>query len=189
MPIRRVRRHARTAGACILQPATAVFLVAIWLLLWGRVTLGLIASGIVVAGSAMALFPMPALEIRGRPRPLAAIAFVLRFQYDVVIASVQVAWLALRPGPEPPCAVIGVDLHTRSDLLMTLVAEGLSLVPGSLVVEVDRQSRILYLHVLGVHDHDDIERERQRAEGFEARMIRAFGSPGDRERLARGERG
>jgi multicomponent Na+:H+ antiporter subunit E len=189
MPIRRVRRHAHKAGQCIVQPATAIFLVGIWLLLWGRVTPGLIASGILVAALAMALFPMPALEIRGRPRPLAVVAFLLRFQYDVVVASVQVAWLALRPGPEPPCAVIAVDLHTRSDLLMTLVAEGLSLVPGSLVVEVDRASRILYLHVIGVHDRDDVERERERALAFEARTIRAFGSPLDRDRLEQGVRG
>ncbi|MFA4928096.1 MAG: Na+/H+ antiporter subunit E [Patulibacter sp.] len=187
--IRRARRHARTAGQCFLQPATAVWLVGVWLLLWGRVTPGLIASGVVIAGLAMSLFPMPALEIRGRPRPLFVIAFFARFVYDVVVASVHVAWMAVRPGPEPPCAVIGVDLHTKSDLMLTLVGEVLSLVPGSLVVEVDRASTILYLHVIGVEGPEDVERERSRAAAVEARMIRAFGSPGDRLRLEQDVRG
>lgn len=184
----RVRRHARTAGACILQPATAVWLVVVWLLLWGRVTPGLVVSGIVVAALAMSLFPMPALEIRGRPRPFAVVLFFARFLFDIVVASVHVAWMAVRPGPEPGSAVIGVDLHTRSDLMMTLVGEVLSLVPGSLVVEVDRASTILYLHVIGVDSPEDAERQRARAAAVEARMIRAFGSPADRERLELGIR-
>lgn len=187
--IPRIRRHAPTAGACFYQPANAVWLVSVWLLLWGRVTPGLIASGIVIAALAMSLFPMPALEIRGRPRPLFVAAFLARFVFDVVVASVQVAWLAVRPGPEPPCAVIGVDLHTKSDLMLTLVGEVLSLVPGSLVVEVDRASTILYLHVIGVEGPEDVERERNRAAAVEARMIRAFGSPGDRQRLEQDVRG
>jgi multicomponent Na+:H+ antiporter subunit E len=187
--IRRVRRTAHTAGQCILQPATAAWLVAVWLLLWGRVTPGLIVSGIIVAALAMSLFPMPALEIRGRPRPLRVLLFLVRFVIDVVVASVHVAWMAVRPGPPPSSAVIGLDLHTRSDLMMTLVGEVLSLVPGSLVVEVDRASTILYLHVIGVETEEDIERERRRAMTIEARMIRAFGSPADRARLEQDVRG
>ncbi len=189
MPIPRVRRHARTAGAWILQSLTAAWLVVVWLLLWGRVTPGLIASGIVIAALVLTLFPMPALEIRGRPRPTRAVLFFLRFAYDIVVASVHVAWMAMRPGPPPKCAVIGVDLHTRSDLMLTLVAEVLSLVPGSLVVEIDRASTILYLHVIGVETSEEIERQRDRAAAVEARMIRAFGSPGDRMRLEQDVRG
>lgn len=185
-PIRRVRRRARHAGAWILPPLTGIWLVVLWLLLWGRLSLGLIASGLVVAGIVMAMFPLPTIAIEGRPRLLPSIGFLLRFLGDVILASVQVAWLAVRPGREPQSAVIGVHLHTRSDLMLTLVAEVLSLVPGSLVVEVDRSSSILYLHVIGVRDLEQVEVERQRALDTEARLIRAFGSPTDREALERG---
>lgn len=183
MPVRRVRRRAQAAGVRVLQPATAAWLVVLWLLLWGRVSAGLIASGLLIAALAMLLFPLPPVANQGRPHPLALIRFLARFVLDVVCASVQVAWLALRPGPDPPCAVISVDLHTRSDLMMTLVAEVLSLVPGSLVVEVDRTSTILYLHVIGVSDLEGVERERRHAADVEARMIRAFGSSEDRAAL------
>ncbi|WP_320669096.1 Na+/H+ antiporter subunit E [Patulibacter defluvii] len=180
--IRRIRR--RVAGAWILQPVTAVWLVLLWLLLWGRVTPGLTLSGIVVAALVMLLFPLAPIAVDGRPRPLATLAFVVRFASDVLWASAQVAWLAVRPGPEPPTAVIGLRLRTRSDLLLTLVAEALGLVPGSLVVEVDRRERILYLHLIGVRDRAAVERERRRAWALEARMIRAIGSPEDRAALA-----
>lgn len=186
-PIRRARRRAASAGAWILPPATLVWLLALWLLLWGRVTLGLVASGIVVAGLVVVLFPLPRIAIEGRPRPVSVLRFGVRFIGDVIWASIHVAWLAVRPGREAHSAVIGVRLRTRSDLLLTLVGETLSLVPGSLVVEVDRPSSILYLHVLGVDDRADVERERERALRVEARLIRAFGSPTDRAALERGE--
>jgi multicomponent Na+:H+ antiporter subunit E len=183
-PTRRVRRRA-AAGSWILQPVSIAWLVVVWLLLWGRVTPGLIASGLFVAGLCVVLFPLPPIAIEGRPRPLAVVRFLARFLWDVVRASVGVASLAFRREQEAPTAVIGVRLVTRSDLMLTLVAEVLSLVPGSLVVEIDRTGPILYLHLIGVRDAADVERERGNARATEARMIRAFGSPADREALDR----
>lgn len=186
-PGRRIRRRLarrRAAGSELLQPLAVGWLVVLWLLLWGRVTPGLVVSGLVVATIAIALFPLPPLAIEGRVRPLAVVRFGGRFAWDVVRASVEVASLAIRRDQEAPTAVIGVPLVTRSDLMLTLVSEVLSLVPGSLVVEIDRHDAIVYLHLIGVRHRDDVERERRRARETEARMIRAFGAPADRAALA-----
>lgn len=184
-PARRIGRLARrrAVGAGLLQPIAVAWLVVLWLLLWGRVTPGLVASGLLVAAIAIAMFPLPSLGIEGRIRPLAAVRFGARFAFDVVRASVEVAALAVRRDQEAPTAVIGVQLVTRSDLMLTLVAETLSLVPGSLVVEIDRHDSIVYLHLIGVRDRGEVERERRLAQETEARMIRAFGSPTDRAAL------
>ncbi|MEV4423304.1 Na+/H+ antiporter subunit E [Patulibacter sp. NPDC049589] len=182
-PVRRIGRRLarrRAAGSGILQPVAVVWLVILWVLLWGRVTPGLIVSGLFVSVLTIAMFPLPRLSIEGRIHPLAAARFAVRFAWDVVRASVEVASLAFRRDQESPTAVIGVPLVTRSDLMLTLVAEVLSLVPGSLVVEIDRHDAIVYLHLIGVRDRGDVERERRRARETEARMIRAFGAPTDR---------
>lgn len=188
-PARRIRRltRPRVAGAGLLQPIAVAWLVVLWLLLWGRVTPGLVVTGLLVGGLAIALFPLPTLGIEGRVRPVAAVRVALRFAFDVVRASIEVAALAFRRDQEAPTAVIGVPLVTRSDLMLTLVAETLSLVPGSLVVEIDRHDAIVYLHLIGVRDRGQVERERRRAQETEARMIRAFGSPADRAALATAE--
>ena len=190
-PVRRVRRHvSSTAGACIysardrrLADLRLAAAVGPRVVRAGRLGDRRRGAGDVAVPDARARDPR---VDRGRSR---VVLFFVRFLYDVVVASAHVATLAVRPGPAPSCAVIGVDLHTKSDLLLTLVGEVLSLVPGSLVVEVDRASTILYLHVLGVETLEDVERERARALAVEARMIRAFGSPADRERLERNLRG
>jgi multicomponent Na+:H+ antiporter subunit E len=78
---------------------------------------------------------------------------------------------------QPGAAIIGVQLRYADDLIMTHVSVTSSLIPGSLVVETDRDRRILYLHVIGVRTLDDVERQRQGVLRWERRIVRALGSP------------
>jgi multicomponent Na+:H+ antiporter subunit E len=72
-----------------------------------------------------------------------------------------------------------VQLRADSDLLLTMVAEATSLVPGSLVLDLDRERRVMALHLLPVRDLDDVERKRAGVLVVEDRLVRAFGSPAD----------
>ena len=44
------------------------------------------------------------------------------------------------------------------------------------IVDVDRDRRILYLHVIGVSSDEDVESQRRAVQGWEARIVRAVGS-------------
>ncbi|MGV2900456.1 Na+/H+ antiporter subunit E, partial [Microbacterium sp. AGC62] len=68
-------------------------------------------------------------------------------------------------------------LRYADDLVMTHVAVVSSLVPGSLVVETDRDRRILYLHVIGVRNRADVEKQRAGVLRWERRVVRALGDP------------
>ena len=50
-------------------------------------------------------------------------------------------------------SIIAVQLLTRSDLVTTLTAEAISVVPGTVVVDIDRERGLLYLHALGTRTH------------------------------------
>jgi multicomponent Na+:H+ antiporter subunit E len=67
-------------------------------------------------------------------------------------------------------------MRTDSDLLLTIVAESLTLVPGSVVIDMDRSARTLSLHILHVRDLADVERRRAAVLAEEDRVVRAFGS-------------
>ena len=95
---------------------------------------------------------------------------------DLVLSGAQVAWQAVRPWGVPRSAIIRVHLRTDSDLLLTIVAEALSLVPGSLVIDLDRERQIMAVHLLHVRDLDDVERQRTGVLDLERRVVRAFGS-------------
>ncbi len=83
----------------------------------------------------------------------------------------------------PTSAVIEVDLASDSDFVMTVVAEIVSLIPGSVIVEARRSTHTLFLHVLDVDDDADAESARRRVLAQERRVLRAF-SP-DPSRAAR----
>lgn len=154
----------------------AVWLTLVWCLLWSDFSLGTIVAGVVVALTVGALLPMPAIEFSGRVHPWNTAVFLARFLWDVVVASWQVAALALRRAPLPRSAVIAVPLRSHSDLYLTLTGVFTSLVPGSVIVEAHRLTGMLYVHFLGVGDMEGVEKARRAVLETEAGIMRAIAS-------------
>lgn len=152
-----------------------VWLVALWMLLWGQFTVLSALTGIVVAIVVTRVFRLPPVELSGRVNLWWGLVFVVEFLIALVRGSLTVAWQILTPG-RPGTAIIGVPLTTDDDLIMTHVAVTASLIPGSLIVDVDRDRRILYLHVLGVSDAASVETQRRAVQHWEERIVRAVGS-------------
>ena len=159
-----------------------VALVILWVLLWGSVTWLNVVSGIVVAILVTRFFYLPPVELSGRFNPWWLLVFLTEFLADLVVASFQVAWLSVSPKPDVHSSVVAVQLRTRSDFITTATAITLSLVPGSIVIEVDRANAILYLHSLATPDLDAVERARSKALRIERMLVRALGSKDDLER-------
>jgi multicomponent Na+:H+ antiporter subunit E len=174
-------------GAVRDRIVAALGLTVIWVLLWGRPTWTTVAGGLLVATVILTVFPLPQVAIAGRVHPAGLIRLVTRFIADLVVASVQVALLAFRFGHVPRSAILAVRLRAPSDLNLTLTAEALSLVPGSLIVEVDRDGGVLYVHVLGMRHRDEAERFRQSVLELEARIVHALGTPAERRQISRKE--
>lgn len=160
-----------------------IALVLVWSLLWGAFTWANLITGLLVASIVLVFFPLPPVTFSGRIRPWGLVVFLTRFFADLVVASVQIAWLAFRLGHRPMSAIVAVPLRVRSDLNLTLVAEAVSLIPGSLIIEADRSTGTLYIHMIGVTGPEDVARFRRRVLQLEARLIRAIGSNAELQRL------
>lgn len=159
-----------------LQWPVLLSLTAVWVLLWGDLSAANVVSGLAVSVFVVVVFPLPPIVFDGRIHLVGMLKLLGHFAVDLVIASGQVASHVLRLGRQPASAVIQVDLRSRSDLYLTLTAELLSLVPGSLVVEARRSTSTLFLHVLGVRDDSDVELARRRALEQERRVMYALAS-------------
>lgn len=160
-----------------------VGLVLLWMVLWNQFTVLSLVTGVAVAVIVTRFFYLPPVELPGRINPWYTLVFLAHFFLDVALASFQVAFQALNPRPIPRSSVIGIQLRTRSDLIMTLDAIAMSLVPGSLVVEADRERGILYLHTFATRTKDDVEAMRRKVLVVEARIVRAIGSREDLVRI------
>ena len=162
-----------------LQLSALVWLTVVWVALAGHITAANITVGLVVAVVVCLVFPLPRLRLNVRIRPLRLAWLVLHFLADVVVASAQVAWTTLRLRRQPLNAVIEVDLRTASDVVLTVVAEMVSLVPGSLVVEARRSTHTLFLHVLDARDAAGVEKARRDVLQLERRVVLAIGAETD----------
>ncbi|MDG4824643.1 Na+/H+ antiporter subunit E [Asanoa sp. WMMD1127] len=158
----------------------------VWILLWGTFSWANLIGGLLVAGVVLIAFPLPPVVFGGRLRPIPLLRFAALFLWDLVLASVQVAALAFRPGEPPRSAIIGVRLRVNTDLNLTLTAEALTLLPGSLILEVDRAAGVLYVHVLDVRDRVDAEHFHRDVLALERRIVEAIGAPAEVARVSNG---
>ena len=161
------------------QVPLVVWLVLVWMLLWGTPSWANLLSGLVVALTVLTLLPLPHVVGGARVRPVPLLAFLGHFVVDLFVSGAEVAWQTLRPGGVRSTAIVQVQLRVDSDLLLTMVAEATSLVPGSLVLDLDREQRVMTLHLLPVRDLEDVERKKAHVLVVERRLVRAFGSAAD----------
>jgi len=124
-------------------------------------------------------YRLPRVHFSDRFNVWHALVFTLRFLGHVVAASVSVAWDAIAKGPNIVNSVVAVKLRSHDDLIVTLTGHALALVPGSLVIDVDRPSSTLFLHVLDAEDAEAVEGFRNEALATEAAIIRAIGTKAD----------
>lgn len=171
---RAARSRRRTAWRA--QLPLLVALVALWCLLWDDLSWGNVVTGTVLGLLVTRVLHLPAVELSGRFNVFWALSFAAHFLVALVRSSLQVVRIALRPRCQPRNAVIAVNLHTSSDLLMTVTGQTLSLLPGSLIIEVDRRNTTLYVHVLDASTDEALERARHDVLAIEERLIRAVGS-------------
>ncbi|MDQ0120016.1 Na+/H+ antiporter subunit E [Pseudarthrobacter sp902506025] len=153
-----------------------VWLVIVWGALWQDFSPGNLLFGALLAVGVARLFYLPPVELSGRFNILYAVPFALAFVGKVVVASAQVLYLATARGPKVTNAVVAVKLRSRQDLIVTATGHVISLIPGSLVVEVDRSTSTLYLHALNITSKQDVEGLRNEVRSIEAGLIRIMGS-------------
>lgn len=181
---REVRRERRAGSLLRLHELPLLLgLLLTWMLLWREFSWLSLVSGVVVSIVAMRLFYLPPVILAGRFNAWWALRYLGYFLWHLALASVQVAWLAVRPGPPPRTAIIAARLRTRSDFVLTLVALTISLIPGSLVVEVDRFGSTLYLHVLNTPTQREIRLMRAQIARIERLLVRTLGSRAEVEAM------
>jgi multicomponent Na+:H+ antiporter subunit E len=153
-----------------------VWLVIVWGALWQDFSPGNLLFGTLLAIAVARLFYLPPVELSGRFNVLHAVPFALMFLVKVVIASAQVLYLTVVGGPRVKNAVVAVTLRSHQDLLVTATGHVISLIPGSLVVEVDRSTSTLYLHALNISSAEEVENLRREVRSIEAGLIRIMGT-------------
>lgn len=164
------------------------WLVVLWMLLWAQFTPLSFLTGLIVAVFTTRVFRLPTVALSGRINLWYAALFVAQFLWAVLRGALRVTGQVFDLRRQPGAAIIAVPLRYADDLVMTHVAVTSSLIPGSLIVEADRDRRVLYLHVIGVRTIADAADQRAGVLRWERRIVRALGDPAQYRALKADER-
>lgn len=155
-----------------------VWSVLIWVFLWGDLSVANLVWGAVLGGVTLWVVPVEHKVHRLPVRLVPMARFGLVFLWSLVKASAIVAWEVVTPVNDINEGIVAIPLRTTSPGLMTLIANTISLTPGTLTLETRVTPPTLYVHVLHLRDIEDVRKDIHRLEDI---VLRAFAEhPDDR---------
>lgn len=138
-------------------PLVAVLLVT-WLLLQGELTVGNVAGGTVLAVVLVEIFPVHRPEVRHRLHPWGLLKLVVFVLYSLVMSSWEVIKVILHPTPANlRSGIVRVQLSAESPLTTTIVANAVTLTPGTMTLTARLDPAELHIHVLGLADPEEFK--------------------------------
>ena len=125
-----------------------ILLALVWCLLRGDVDLPTLSVGFVVGFLVLRIIEGRRTENRYFGKPRKFLAFCLFFLREMHVAQFRVAYdvVSVRHRSNP--GIVAMRLDARTDAEIAFLACILSLTPGTMALEVSRNRRLLYLHVM-----------------------------------------
>jgi multicomponent Na+:H+ antiporter subunit E len=130
-----------------------LWLVFVWLMLWGEFTVGNVVGGLLAGALVMIVAGVSRAEPQWRIRPVGLIVFAGVFAWEMSKANLIVlrqvlTWRSSRFRE----AVIAYPTAPLPPQLLVVLSEMISLTPGTMTVETDADAHRLYVHVLHLED-------------------------------------
>jgi multicomponent K+:H+ antiporter subunit E len=138
------------------HPLLSAILLATWLLLVNDLSVGHLLLGALLGwGVPLYTARFWPEEVRVR-RPLLLLRFLAVVLYDIVVANVTVARLILGPAERMQPAFVTMPLALRSEVAISLLANTISLTPGTVSAFLSADRRCLIIHSLHTTAPDEL---------------------------------
>lgn len=154
--------------------AIAVLLAVTWAAITGTFSLGNLLLGGLIGVSALWVIRLQISRPKFLSKVPKIIGLALLFLYELVLSSIKVMALVLSPNMKKSLepAIIAFPLRVKSDMEITLLANLITLTPGTLSVDVAEDRSVLYVHAISAPDKRGLIRDI--STGFEAKIMEVF---------------
>jgi multicomponent Na+:H+ antiporter subunit E len=103
------------------------------------------------------------LPLRGLPRRLlGVIPYAAAVLLDVIRGTWEVTLVSLRLRPLRRPGIVAVPMGERSETGVAVTALAMTLSPGSVLVDIDWDRRVLFFHFLDASDPDSLRAQQER---------------------------
>ncbi|MDI7861293.1 Na+/H+ antiporter subunit E [Rhizobiaceae bacterium n13] len=143
-----------------------------WVAVSGSISVHNFIFGFVLATLALILIREQVGGANYLTRTRRVLSLFILFVKELMNSAWKVAVTVCRPNMELKPGIIAVPLRVDRDFEITLLANLITLTPGTLSVDVSDDRRFLYVHALDCSDPVGLRRDI--AEGFERKILEAF---------------
>ncbi len=183
----------KMARAALHIPTTMAWLTVLWVLLWGQVTVANVVGGLAVSAGVVLFARLDSASLRPTHfRPWWVFRYVCTLAWQLLVSNIRLAYEILTPGDGTYTGIIAVPIRGGSDAVVNLVANSITLTPGTMTIDVKRHEveagvpvdemqagATLYVH--GMYTKD-VEAVRHDVLELEALALHAFGTHEDYDR-------
>jgi multicomponent Na+:H+ antiporter subunit E len=140
-----------------------------WVGMTGVFNAGNLIVGFIVGYVVLLVLQGPLAMFGNLHRIRRAVELLAFFAWELLLANIRVAWDVVTPTHLMRPGVIAVPLDARDDLEILILANMVSLTPGTLSLDVSDDRTVLYIHAMYLHDRERIIRGIK--QGFERRLL------------------
>ncbi|MGV2106503.1 Na+/H+ antiporter subunit E [Agrobacterium vitis] len=144
----------------------------IWVAVTGSASLHNLLFGFVLSLAVVGLLREQIGGVSYLNRTWRILSLLLLFLSELAKSAWKVTIMVLSPGLDIKPGIFAFPLSVERDFEITLLANLITLTPGTLSVDVSDDRKILYVHALDCSDPDAARRDI--AEGFERKIREAF---------------
>lgn len=146
-----------------------LLLTFIWVALTGAFTAANIFFGFILSYFLLFIITRGAGKARYFRLVPKLISFFFYFIYELVKANLQVAWEVGTPKLHMTPGIVGVPLDVKSDGQITMLANLITLTPGTLSMDVSEDKKVLYVYSMYITNREDFIKGIKN--GFEKRIL------------------
>lgn len=168
-----------------------LLLTLMWVALQGTLSVGNVLLGLVFGGAILKLSaplfdvddPTESRQLSEGVRPLSrlwrVLILLLVFLRELIVSGLQMARYTLQPTLQINPAIIEYPLDVQTAREITVLANLISLTPGTLSLDVSPEGEYLYVHAISVETPDGSEVVTEIKDSLEKHVGRALGPRGE----------
>lgn len=143
-----------------------------WAAVSASFTLANLVFGFVLSAIALYLIREQVGYVGYITRSWRVLSLTALFVYELILSAWRVVVLVMAPRIDIKPGIFAYPMKVDRDAEITLLANLITLTPGTLSVDVSDDRRTLYVHTINCSDPDELRRDI--AEGFERKILEAF---------------
>ncbi len=135
-----------------------IMLTFVWVALTGNFDLINFLFGFLLSFGIMWLISRSSGDTRYFTLMLKVIAFIGFFLKELIKANIQVAYDVITPRFHMTPGIVRLPLDAKTSVEITLLANLISLTPGTLSIDVSDDQKVLYVHSMYISDKEEFIR-------------------------------